>query len=98
MRLHRLTALLLAAAVAASVTAAGASARSAGDGLVAAHAAKKCKKGKRRCKKKRPPSPYVEGQPCDPGLWKAYAKYDFHCLQQPQPDGTSPYLLVKSRA
>jgi hypothetical protein len=97
MSVHRLTTLLLAAVLAASVTVATASARSTGDGLVAAHAAKKCKRGKKHCKK-RPPSPYVEGQPCDPGLWKAYAKYDFLCLPQPQPDGTSPYLLVKSRA
>jgi hypothetical protein len=98
MSIRRPTALFIAAALAASVIAAPANAGSTATGLSVAHAAKKCKKGKRHCKKKRPPNPYVEGQPCDPALWKAYAKYDFLCLQQPQPDGTSPFLLVKSRA
>jgi hypothetical protein len=62
--------------------------------------AKSCKKSaKRHCKrKKRPPNPYLEGQPCVPAQAKAYARYDFLCLPQPQPDGTMQYQLVKSLA
>lgn len=70
------------------------------DAPTAQVAKKKCKKakGKKKCKKRKGPSPYVEGQPCDPAKDEAYAKYGFLCLPQPQPDGSMPYLLVKSLA
>jgi hypothetical protein len=72
------------------------------DGPTAQVAKKKCKKGfklkKGKCKRRKGPNPYVEGQPCDPARDEHYAKYGFLCLPQPQPDGTMPHLLVKSLA
>jgi len=64
----------------------------------AGHAVKKCKRHKKKCRKHPRPNPYSAGQPCDPSLSQAYAKYGFLCLPQPQADGSSPYLLVPSLA
>jgi hypothetical protein len=86
---------LLAAALAVPAVSAGA------PGGPSAHAAKKCKKRhghKRKCRKKLPPNPYVAGQPCDPALAQAYARYNFLCLPQPQPDGTTQNQLVPALA
>jgi hypothetical protein len=93
-----LAALVLALALLAAAPSGGAS---GGSNTVKGKAskAKSCKKAKRHCKpKRRPPNPYVEGQPCAPAQAKAYARYDFLCLPQPQPDGTMQYQLVKSLA
>jgi uncharacterized membrane protein len=90
---RRLIAAVLAAALVAAVPTAGAAA-----GPTAHAAKKKCKKHRKKCRKHPAPNPYSAGQPCDPNLAQAYAKYGFLCLPQPQPDGTSPYLLVPSLA
>lgn len=84
----------------ACLTAAAPNSAASGGSLAAKSKAKgkSCKKAKRHCKKKRPPNPYVEGQPCAPAQAKAYARYDYLCLPQPQPDGTTQYQLVKSLA
>jgi len=91
--------ILIAFILAAAVTVPPAiGSASSGEGPIA-QVAKKCKHGKTKkgkCKKR--PNPYVEGQPCDPAKDDAYAKYGYLCLPQPQPDGTTPYLLVKSLA
>ena len=67
-----------------------------------AHAAKKCKKGKKHCKKKpgkKPAAnPFTAGQPCSPSQASTYAKYGFLCLPQPRPDGTTENQLVPSQA
>jgi hypothetical protein len=97
MRLAKLTRLLAAAALVVALTATAPAAASAS--APTAHSAKKkCKKHRKKCRKHPGPSPYAVGQPCDPNLAQAYAKYGFLCLPQPQPDGTSPYLLVPSLA
>src|SRR5215210_6559072 len=99
MRPRTILALMLSLALVAGSIAPGAVAASNGDGPTAQVAKKKCKKGyklkKGKCRKKKGLNPYVEGQPCDPAKSDAYAKYGFLCLPQPQPDGTSPYLLVR---
>jgi hypothetical protein len=97
MTLAKLTRRLVAAALSSALVAAVPAAGSAA--VPTAHTAKKkCKKHRKKCRKHRAPNPYSAGQPCDPSLAQAYAKYGFLCLPQPQPDGTSPYLLVPSRA
>jgi hypothetical protein len=97
MTLAKPTRLLAAAALSVALVAAVPAAGSAA--APTAHAAKKkCKKHRKKCRKHPGPSPYSAGQPCDPNLAQAYAKYGFLCLPQPQPDGTSPYLLVPSLA
>jgi hypothetical protein len=96
MGLAKLTRLFVAAALAVALVATFPAAGSAAPPT--AHAAKKCKKHKKKCRKHPGPNPYSVGQPCDPSLAKAYAKYGFLCLPQPQPDGTSPYQLVPSLA
>jgi hypothetical protein len=101
--LTRKIAVLAALALALACLTAAAPSGAASSGSLAAQGkskGKSCKqaKGKRHCKKKRPPDPYVEGQPCAPAQAKAYARYDFLCLPQPQPDGTMQYQLVKSLA
>ena len=102
MRKRTVLALLLSLALAAGSLAPGAVGASGSDGPTAQAAKKKCKKGyklkKGKCRKKKGPNPYVEGQPCDPARSEHYAKYGFLCLPQPQPDGTSPYLLVRALA
>jgi hypothetical protein len=96
------TVLSVALAAGAVLPAAISGASGGGDAPTAQVAKKKCKKGyklkKGKCRKKKGPNPYVEGQPCDPAKSKHYAEYGFLCLPQPQPDGTTPYLLVKSLA
>lgn len=99
---RRLVSLLAAALVAVALAApVPAVATDTGAGPVAQSAAKKkCKKSKgkkRKCKRKKPNPGYYEGQPCDPAKDDHYAKYGFLCLPQPQPDGSAPHLLVRSR-
>ena len=101
--LTRKIAVLAALALALALLAAAPSGGASGGSIAVkgkASKARSCKKkAKRHCKpKKRPPNPYVEGQPCAPAQAKAYARYDFLCLPQPQPDGTTQYQLVKSLA
>jgi hypothetical protein len=102
MRSRALIVALLSLALAAGALAPAATAATGADGPTAQVAKKKCKKGyklkKGKCRKKKGPNPYVEGQPCDPAKSDHYAKYGFLCLPQPQPDGTTPHLLVKSLA